>query len=117
MLIFRRVLTKTVKNPILVNWIFTRRNRSEQYCPKQSREILIRDYHDCSEILFAYNPGTSEMVPAGSSVKEGFYESSPFSSLSGICRENADKCAFLLKGLFRVGTIKRYICEVSAFLR
>jgi hypothetical protein len=33
MLIFRRVLTKTVKNPILVNWILHRRNESEHYCP------------------------------------------------------------------------------------
>ncbi len=33
MLIFRKVLTKTVKNPILVNWTFTRRNGSEHYCP------------------------------------------------------------------------------------
>jgi|GEM_PF-6824217 len=32
MLIFRMVHTKTVKNPILVYWIITRRNESENYC-------------------------------------------------------------------------------------
>ena len=32
MLIFRMEHTKTVKNPILVHWILTRRNESENYC-------------------------------------------------------------------------------------
>ena len=39
MLIFRRVLTKTVKNPIPVNWIFTRRNEPENYCPASPGEF------------------------------------------------------------------------------
>jgi hypothetical protein len=38
MLIFRTAHTKTVKNPILVHWIITRRNESENYCSASPNE-------------------------------------------------------------------------------
>jgi len=55
MFIFRMVHIKTVKNPILVHWIITRRNESDNYCsasPWESTKGTIRTF---AKSFFAYD--------------------------------------------------------------